>query len=108
MLNGKTEFAEVQFYFQIQIDQEKPQVLALVSLYGPRNEHLFSSSYQTIWLAQYLGIGNLRVINVSTIQSVVAMVPLNPLQPSSFYFVVEKPGLEMLFLSGIEEEMTDE
>lgn len=84
------------------------QTLALVSLYGPRDENLFESSFETVWACQYLGNESLCVVSVAVIESVVAMVPINPSAPADIFFVVEKPGLEMRFFGGMEEEMDQE
>jgi hypothetical protein len=49
------------------------------------------------------------VIDIKSIEAVVAMVPHQPFPDSSGrYFLVEKPGLGVAFFSGYVEEVPDE
>jgi hypothetical protein len=77
----------------------------MISRYGSPHKELYEQSYQTLWAAQYLGEDSLQVIDVKSIRSVVAMVPLvlsteeeadNEIraQYSDYYFVAEKPFLD--------------
>ena len=54
----------------------------------------------------------LQVIDVKTIQSVVAMIPHQPRIPGERrkdrFFVVEKPGLDVADLGGYEEAVAEE
>lgn len=47
----------------------------------------------------------MQVIDVKSILAVVAMVPFGP---PDVFFVVEKPGLDVLFMSGVEEDILPE
>ena len=49
------------------------------------------------------------VVDVKHISSVIAMVPHKPFDGDSIqrYFVVEKPGLEVACLGGVEEQVPD-
>jgi hypothetical protein len=50
------------------------------------------------------------VVNVKEIHSVIAMVPHRPFHAESVfqrYFVVEKPGLEVASLGGMDERVSD-
>lgn len=81
-----------------------------MSLYGNRDDLLFKSSFETLWSCPYLGNDALVVIPTQQIQSVVAMIPMDPSNPeaSNQFFVVEKPGLETRFFTGVEEELAEE
>ena len=94
-------YGEVQFFFQATI-RDVTQTLALVSNYSPPDLALFRQSHETLWTCHYQGAADLRVINVKTIHSVVAMVPF-PFNQEKF-FVGEKIGLDVATLGGIEEE----
>jgi len=49
------------------------------------------------------------VVDMKNINSVIAMVPHKPFNGGSIqqYFVVEKPGLEVACLGGVEEQVPD-
>ena len=70
----RLEFGEVQYYFKLEIDG-RSRGFAMVSLYGPPNEELLTLSYKTVYSCSYLGQGNLRVVEVTAIQSAVAVIP---------------------------------
>jgi hypothetical protein len=110
------EFAEVRFFFGALVKGER-LTLALVSLYSPPNPALLSDSYNTLWSCQYHGSDSFQVVNVKQIVSVVAMVPLpaevtesgdSGEEDEESYFVVEKPGLEIFYLGGVEEDLSDD
>ncbi|KDQ51981.1 hypothetical protein JAAARDRAFT_73289 [Jaapia argillacea MUCL 33604] len=110
-IQSKLEFAEVQFYFQLKISLETTKTLALVSLYSPPDSDLLTASSNTVWSCKYQGDDALRVVDVSTIESVVAIVPHSARQGSDLadcFFVVEKPGLDIAAMGGVAEEMTQE
>ena len=77
---------------------------ALVSLYGPPNEDLLEDSFHTLWACTYHGDSNLKVVNASSIISVVSMQPLPKLACEEglgeLWFVVEKSGLDDTDLTG--------
>lgn len=52
----------------------------------------------------------MRVIDVKTIRSVIAMVPHKPFHEDTQqrYFIVEKPGLDVAYLGGNVEVVPDE
>ena len=104
MINGKVEFGEAQFYFQIADpnDDDKFIPYALVSLYGPPNAEMLEQSFRTLWACTYSGLNDLLVIPISSIISVVSMQPLPrlPEDPEDLWFVVEKLGLDDTEVSG--------
>ena len=53
----------------------------------------------------------LKVVDVKTISSVVAMIPHGanfPGDTTGHFFVVEKPGLDVAHMGGNDEEITEE
>ena len=91
------------------------KVLALVSVYSPPHAGLLEASNGTVLSCAYHGAANIKVINISSIVSVVAMVPHDPFPNAGHigdkqerYFVAEKPGLEATVLGGIEEDQEEQ
>ena len=81
------------------------KVLALISVYSPPHAGLFEASNGTVLSCTYHGDARLKVIDISSIVSVVSMIPHNPFangDTQEQYFVAEKPGLEATVLGGIE------
>ena len=112
-LNGKIEFAEVQFYFlHFTTDEadEKPIPYALVSVYSQPNQELLRESSNTLWACTYNGDNDLRVVDPSCITACVSMQPLPPLpadldNQDRLWFVVEKSGLDDPQLTGIDDSL---
>ncbi|KAF9470601.1 hypothetical protein BDN70DRAFT_939565 [Pholiota conissans] len=105
----KLHIGEVYYYFRCRIHgQEK--VLAVVSKYSEPDSDLLAVSHGTFLSCQYSGDGALVVIDVSCIESVVAMVPHNHTRPHSIpdtnlhFFLVERPGLDIWRLGGFQDE----
>ena len=73
-INGKNEIAEVQFYFRARL-ANKNFTLALVSIFSEPDHLLFESSSGTVFSCQYRGADAYQVIEVTSILSVVSMVP---------------------------------
>lgn len=112
------EFGEIQFFFRARVNNEE-QTLALISVYGPPDDELLEESYDTLWACRYHGEDNFQVVNAKQLLSVVAMVPFTPPAIAldgeelgeygeEWYFVVEKPGLEVFGLREDNEEQADE
>ena len=83
--------------------------LAMVSCYSSLDQTLLDISYNTLQSCTYLGQGGRMVVDVKNINSVIAMVPHKPFNGGSIqqYFVVEKPGLVVACLGGVEEQVPD-
>lgn len=83
--------------------------LAVVSMYSEPHPDLLSTSHGTFVSCQYFGDDALVVIEVSRIESVVAMVPHNPphsLDSESHFFLVERPGLDVVNLGNAQESIS--
>jgi hypothetical protein len=96
-------FASVLFYFRLTIHDEI-KTFALVSKYGQPDFDLLQKSYHTLWSCESLGDAGLEVIDVQTIQSIVAMVP----HLEDCFFVYENVGLDMADMGGYREDPGDE
>ncbi|KAG1765064.1 hypothetical protein EV702DRAFT_930381, partial [Suillus placidus] len=83
--------AEVLFYFNMLIHGED-RALALISEYGPPHTDLLQSSFQTVFTCDT----SLKLIEVSVICSVVAMVPHKfPGIDGTLFYMIEHPGLDV-------------
>ena len=78
--------------------------LVLLSLYSPPDLALYQQSHETLWSCRYQGNAGFEVREAKNISSVVAMVPLDD-EDTGRYFVTEKMGLEVAYMSGMEEEI---
>ncbi|CDO76167.1 hypothetical protein BN946_scf184740.g10 [Trametes cinnabarina] len=108
------EVAEVCYFCEVG-DTRRP--VALVSVFGPRNEGLYERSRKTVQLHTYRGNSQLRVVDVQKICSVVGMIPDDRAEHVDFetdyvhlhdnhtYFVVEKLGFEAKILGTRDQEM---
>jgi hypothetical protein len=82
--------------------------LALVSLYSKPDPTILRHSMNMLWSCKHQGDSALKFIEVKTIQAIVAMIPHKPAiigqQTEKRFFLVEKPGLDVAIIAGIEEE----
>lgn len=81
--------------------------LAVISVYSEPNPDLLTVSHGTFASCQYFGDDALVVVDVSCIESVVAMVPHNPLHSKDselHFFLVERPGLDIANLGTSDPE----
>ncbi len=113
--HGAVSYGEVRFYLHLRVHNEI-RALALVSLYGPPDSTLLELSYGVMWSCVLQGDEGLQLVDVREIDSVVAMVP-HPAQiipceglvdVAGRLCVVEKPGLEVAQLGGVEEQVVDD
>jgi hypothetical protein len=81
------------------------KTFALISEFSQPHTELFENSFQTVFASRYQGDASLKLIEVHTIQSVVAMIPHNfPGIDGILFYLVERPGLDIIRMSGVEEE----
>ncbi|KAH7879126.1 uncharacterized protein C8R40DRAFT_1158969 [Lentinula edodes] len=110
--NGKLEFAEVHFFFHLAITENDTRTLAMVTLYTKPNPLLLHLSSSALWSCKHGDVDATRVVNVTEIEAVIAMV----LHSTEFLgedwkdcvFVVEKPGLDVARMSGFVEDKDPE
>ncbi|KDQ10224.1 hypothetical protein BOTBODRAFT_116094 [Botryobasidium botryosum FD-172 SS1] len=107
-LNGQTAFAEVHFYFR-GTAPGAPTAFALVTPYSTPDPLLLEQSSNTLYACTHTE--TLRVVNVKSIQAVVAMVPASNIPliaGQTTYFVVEKLGLEVQQMGGAADEVDED
>ncbi|KAF8991713.1 hypothetical protein BDQ17DRAFT_1432910 [Cyathus striatus] len=106
------KFAEVLYYHIIDNEDGTEDVVAMVSLYSAPNPHLLDISFNALISCKPLGDEGILVVNVKSIHSVVAAIPHPPTpghpELEGCVFIVEKPGLDIATLAGIEEPILDE
>jgi hypothetical protein len=84
--------------------------LAVISAYSEPNPDLLTVSHRTLASCQYFGDDALVVIDVSCIESVIAMVPHSPPHSKDselHFFLVERPGLDIANLGTRMESITE-
>ena len=110
-MGREVRIADVRFFVYLHRNEEDI-ALALVSLYSNLDSRLLSLSVNTLWSCKYQGDMALQFINVKTIQAVVSMVPHTPViqgQPAEeHFFLMEKPGLDIVVMAGTEEGTQEE
>ncbi|KAG2068877.1 hypothetical protein BDR04DRAFT_1129079 [Suillus decipiens] len=103
LVDGDTSVAEVLFYFNMLIHGED-RALTLISEYGPPHADLLQSSFQTVFACDT----SLKLVEVSVIHSVVAMVPHKfPRIDGTLFYMIECPGLDVLKMGGMNEDLHD-
>ncbi|KAJ7745021.1 hypothetical protein DFH07DRAFT_749135 [Mycena maculata] len=107
-LSKEIAISEVHFFFRAEV-AGLPQAFALVDLYSQPDEDFIRESHSTVWSCGHGEGKHLRVIPAQSILSVVAMVPhdlaagaAERYRPNN-YFLVEKPGLDIMQLVGYEQ-----
>jgi hypothetical protein len=97
------------YFFILWTHEGRENSLALISLYSTPEPRLLKASHNTLWSCEYQGDSALRFIDVKTIKSVVAMIPHSPRiegqQLGERFFLVEKPGLDVAVIGGVDEAM---
>jgi hypothetical protein len=95
-LNGTTQFAEVRYYFEYQLDSTSAttQCLALLSLYSLPNPDLLECSTQTYISCSPLGDVGVIAVNIKSINHVIAMIPEVCFGEDHFY-MAPRPGADV-------------
>ncbi|KAJ6557751.1 hypothetical protein B0H19DRAFT_947038 [Mycena capillaripes] len=88
-------YGEIQFLFQAEVEHEIITV-ALMSPYNSLDEDLFRDSFSTLAVYHIPEEGQYEVVEVTSISSVVAMVPFD----EGRVFAVHKMGLEICSMAG--------
>lgn len=107
-VNGEQQanYGEVQFFFRATFLDDEIRGLALVSVYDPPDLDLLRESSHALWVTLYRGNESLKVINITSISTCVAMIPFTK-PPDGRFFVCEKMGLEIGYLGGLQEDAGD-
>jgi hypothetical protein len=106
-LEGESVFAEVRYFVHLHCNSTPDLTLAMVSLYSAPDPTLYRKSYGALRVCHHQGDDGLRVVNVKSIASVVAMVPFGSADENQ-YFVAENLGLDVPHMGGLDEDLTDE
>ena len=107
--NGKFFLAEIHFFAQLQ-NEGQNHFVALASFYGPPDENLLKLSYGSYYSVLHYRDTAVQVFDIKSIKSVVTLAP-DPRNPAytqsganNRYYLMEKPGLSVLAMMGIEQE----
>ena len=98
------DFAEVIYYFRLQVAPENTHTVAAIKPYGPPHNFLLAESSNTVYSCTKMD--QVVIIDVKMIRSVVGMLP-HKVERENRWFVVEKPGLDLWEMGGFEEELDD-
>jgi hypothetical protein len=84
----------------------------VISVYSSPLPDLLTRSHGTFISCKYFGDHNLIVVDVTSIKAVVAMIPHSPpgidVVEDKYYYLVERPGLDVTDLGGIHEMFDSE
>ena len=113
-IDQQSYLAEVLFYMLLKVgDTVKP--VTLISFYGPPHTELYKASFGTYWMVQHLRDSAIRVVDIKAIKATV-MLALDQRYPLFFndgsevdrWYLMEKPGLKLSQMIGLDVLMTDE
>ena len=110
-MEGVQGLSEVQFFFRAEF-QGTPYAFALVDVYSAPYLDFLEESFNTVWSCGHGRGQHLTVIPAKDILAVVAMVPHSIIpgaaekyaDPENTFFLVEKPGLDLMQLAGYRED----
>ncbi|KAG1866731.1 hypothetical protein F4604DRAFT_1544036, partial [Suillus subluteus] len=95
LLNREPRFGEVQYFFECRVNPASPpEALAVISLYSTPDHELLRCSHHTFVSCVHQEDEELIAINVTSIQSVVAMIP-HFLNGQQHFYMVEQPGADV-------------
>lgn len=97
LYQGTARFMEVKFFFRV-IVAGVPETVALGSMYSVANEHIRQDTHGALNVFDHRGEEGLVVIPVTSILSVIAMVPFGERAEGSFarFFLCEKFALGVI------------
>ncbi|KAJ7130701.1 hypothetical protein C8R46DRAFT_924766 [Mycena filopes] len=108
------EFAEVLFFFILNVEEEE-RYLAVASFFGPPDPHLLEISCKTYWSTRHSRDSDVRAVDITSIASCVMMAPDNQYHhycadgsEVDRWFLMEKPGLKLALWTGAPEPMDEE
>lgn len=79
--------------------------LAVISVYSSPLPDLLAQSHGTLVSCEYFGDRSITIVDVTCIEAVVAMIPHSPpgiADGKKHFFLVERPGLDIAHLGGIQ------
>jgi hypothetical protein len=95
------------YFFILWTHEGHDTALALVSMYSTPEPRLLKASHNMLWSCEHHGDLALQFIDAKTIQSVIVMIPYMPRieaqQLGECFFLVEKPGLNIALIGGMDE-----
>lgn len=99
----------MQYFFQVKLYHLGiTATVALISNYSAPDKVLLEKSSGALAVCKYQDQGSLEVIKIESIVAVVGMVPYPHTQEKDLFFLVERMGLDIAYLGGYREEMTNE
>jgi len=105
--------ADVEYFFQLRFD-DVVHSLVLVSMFSPPDQDILELSHHAAYICRHGGPDALTVVDVKTINAVVAMVPDyqvtvegNIITPQNVFSLVESPFLKLAALRGAPGEDKD-
>ena len=110
-MDNSVSLGEVLYYFQCCI-KGSLSTLAVISVYSSPLPDLLTRSHGTFKSCKYFGDLNLIVVDVTSIKAVVVMIPHSPpgidVGEDQYYYLVERPGLDVTDLGGNHERFNSE
>jgi hypothetical protein len=100
-------FGEVQFFFQLNINNRE-ETVALISVFGNPDPHLLQESSGALIVCEYRGNNFLEIIPVKAISTCIAMIPFTNNPEDNLFFICNKMGLDVAFLGGAQEVEEDD
>ncbi|KAF9494662.1 hypothetical protein BDN71DRAFT_1483024 [Pleurotus eryngii] len=104
----KVQFGEVFYYFYLTVNGHR-QGLCMLSVHSPPDEDLLKLSAYTLYSCKPGGEESMTVIEINTIDSVVAVLPhlvssihMHP-ELEGCVYIAEKPGLDIARMAGFED-----
>ncbi|KAG2336849.1 hypothetical protein BDR05DRAFT_858125, partial [Suillus weaverae] len=116
IIDGAVCFAKVQYFTQVAIPTDNLSEwydanIAVILVFSAPDADLVQISNQTVLLCKYLGDEELCVDDVTSIKSIVVMIPHCPTLQSGIiedhFFILKCPELD-IFHFGVEQDQEDE
>jgi len=110
---GAQRIAEIQYYVCVQYADGQRRTGAMVSLYSEPDRAMLEESLNTLYACRYQGHipASFFIIPLHDIISLVSMQPLpsdNPGDDPTFWFLIEKSGLDIMAMNLVPHNHDDE
>uniref|UniRef100_D8PU20 Uncharacterized protein n=2 Tax=Schizophyllum commune (strain H4-8 / FGSC 9210) TaxID=578458 RepID=D8PU20_SCHCM len=109
-VNGKTEFAEIHYFFLLDHGHIEKRALALASFFGPPDQQLYQDSSKTFYSCEDRADMDVRVVELDSVKAVIGMVlderktVVGALHKR--WYLVEKPGLKVFSMIGLADSLS--